>query len=441
MYQHIQKAVVCTLLAGSLALSLIGCESQEDKLKREQAVRAEQKHERQARIVAQLLAGQPVSEQYSKEEICEATDRFGYALQACAEIHQRNSATPTAPEKPGIQSVQQAVSSPLSLSTPLTSSSPNPGAVEVPHQAYLIAPSVITKIFTPEMIGADRAYLEQFTGVARQTRNDMITPGSIVRIYHVNGCDITAYFGGNSTEQSVNALAMDVSAPCTFDLAPFIQEEKPVPVHQLTFGDFDQLMGHGTQYYADCLGLCGNAYDPAVYSHYSASRALGFVEVMASSTRVNDTSAWENIMRAYSGDEWVQERRYNCEPQHYSEQARSLFAKDGLQRIEIGYGLKQHHWLTSDCHKPLPQQVTDMDEEALFLHTMQDLAINAVVSSSDGYANLRLGAGTQFPVIDKIHTGAQLNISHIQDKWAYVVVLDGARPAGWIHLSQITRVN
>lgn len=78
--------------------------------------------------------------------------------------------------------------------------------------------SRIQQIFTLQMLGADRAYLEQFTGVARNTDTYLNQ-----RTYHVSDCDIEVSFAG----ERITALGMRVNEQCTFELAAFISEKQP----------------------------------------------------------------------------------------------------------------------------------------------------------------------------------------------------------------------
>lgn len=207
-----------------------------------------------------------------------------------------------------------------------------------PTEGTASASTLLKQILLPRMIGADRAYLEQFTGVARNTYGNR-------KIYQVQSCELEVTYAGST----VSAMGMDVSEQCTFDLAPFIQEQKPIAAHQLTFGDFDRLMSDHTGYYADCLwSSCGNAYDPAVYSHFSGPHALQFLEIMASTIH-GDQYILGLLMREQMGDDWVLNGQYNCESGRYTPKARELFAQEGIKRIEIGYGLLEHRGLTNDC--------------------------------------------------------------------------------------------
>lgn len=250
--------------------------------------------------------------------------------------------------KPTVKDVPLAATLPeVNLNTPRAQSTTQAIPVSTQPGSPLIA-----QLFIPEMIGVDRAYLEQFTGAARQTQKDVIDPDLIKKTYKVDNCDIDIIFGADV----VVSLGINLSERCTFDLAPFIQEQKSIAAHQLTFGVFDQETSQTSRYYADCLGNCGNAYDPAVYDHFSGSRALQFLEIMVSSTRMNDTYSWERTMRADMGDAWVEDRQYNCEPERYTPKARELFANENIQRIEIGRGLLENHYLLNDCNKTLPEE-------------------------------------------------------------------------------------
>lgn len=313
--------------------------------------------------------------------------------------------------------------------------SPQKPAQEISAPKQSASPA-ITKVFTPDMIGVDRAYLEQFTGIARITDTFFHTAS-----YRVDGCDIKVYFGGPSGG-AVVAFAMDVDEHCTFDLAPFIQKQKPVQVNRLTFGDFDQVIGYYTQYYADCLGLCGNAYDPSVYSHYSGPHALGFLEVMVSSTgSYKGMFAWQEIMQAQKGDEWIIEQRYNCEPQSFTNEAKKLFAHDPIERIEIGYDLLDHHALGRNCGALAQSDAQKLAEEEAELEAIfsPDYIVigHLSVNANDGYANLRSGPGTKHPVLCELPNGSALELIRREGNWYYVALADNLLETGYVHKSQV----
>lgn len=73
------------------------------------------------------------------------------------------------------------------------------------------AQSRLDAVFEPDVLGADRAYLEKFTGVARNT--DTYDNS---KIYKVDGCEVTAYF--DTKNDTVKALRIELSQKCTFNL-------------------------------------------------------------------------------------------------------------------------------------------------------------------------------------------------------------------------------
>ncbi|WP_148113747.1 hypothetical protein [Saezia sanguinis] len=177
------------------------------------------------------------------------------------------------------------------------------------------------------------AYLEQFTGVARNTDTHFNT-----KTYLVDGCELQAGYA----DASITALTLTLSPQCAFDLAPFAisQQAEPIPAHTLTFGTFNNLFGDSVTYYADCLTHCGNAYDPATYALHEGPRATGFLEIMVSSTGPYESAhQWAQVMLEHEGDEWVDETQFNCNPYKYRDVARELYKDQPIEKITIGHEL------------------------------------------------------------------------------------------------------
>jgi hypothetical protein len=131
----------------------------------------------------------------------------------------------------------------------------------------------LAQIFTPDILGANVAYLETITGPAFSTLGTD-------RIYKVDGCEVIV---GDAKGRIANIGIKGMNAHCSFPIAQYFASgyDHPVPNYP-TFGDIKQ--GFGGGFDADCLTLCGNANDPVVTLSYQGSHADNFTNLYAAVT-------------------------------------------------------------------------------------------------------------------------------------------------------------
>jgi hypothetical protein len=143
--------------------------------------------------------------------------------------------------------------------------SPPANAIAVAGYAAGQQQAKLAKIFTPDILGANVAYLETITGPAFRTEGSD-------RTYKVGDCQVIV---GVAKRKIANVGVDGVSPHCSFPIAQYFAEGYDHPVPPLaTFGDIkDGLGGH---YSATCLSLCGNAAAPLVSLTYSGSHADNF---------------------------------------------------------------------------------------------------------------------------------------------------------------------
>lgn len=190
--------------------------------------------------------------------------------------------------------------------------------------------STIAALFSPDMINADRAYVERRTGPAKYVNDDE-------RKYVVGGCNLTIVYKNNA----VRNMAIDeLSSRCTFDLAKFYQQQKPTNAAALTFGAFDKMFG-AISYFPQCLGSCGNSTDPSMTAHYGGSHAEQFYEVQVSNSYPYRGEAagkaFDRLLKALpeaGGDDYSAD----CDPRMEAV-AGGMFATVPVKSIVIGYGL------------------------------------------------------------------------------------------------------
>jgi hypothetical protein len=195
----------------------------------------------------------------------------------------------------------------------------------------LAAPAAtVSAIATPDMLGAQIAYLESKAGPAFKVDGPF-------RTYRLEGCDL----GVISTDgSSISAFRVPVTAGCAgFDLAAFLPNYTLPAFADLTFGAFDAQAVGGT-YTSDCITGCGNATDPFVTDRWTGSHADNFIEVALEAELISDdvidaAFKWADIMRAAEGEDYVLETKFNCDGK-YNEKAVELFAKVRPTAVTIG---------------------------------------------------------------------------------------------------------
>jgi len=150
------------------------------------------------------------------------------------------------------------------ITVAIPTNAPPVNAIAVADYAAARSPQ-LAKIFTPDILGANVAYLETITGPAFRTE-------AAERTYKVDGCQIVV---GVEKGKIANIGVDGVSAHCSFPIAQYFAGGYDHPVPPLpSFGDIkDGLGGH---YGATCLSLCGNAAAPVVWLTYSGSHADNF---------------------------------------------------------------------------------------------------------------------------------------------------------------------
>jgi len=172
--------------------------------------------------------------------------------------------------------------------------------------AYDAAHGALAKVFTPDILGANVAYLEaNVTGPAFST-----TGGD--RIYKVDGCKVIV---GAVKGRIVNVGIDGMSRRCSFPIAQYFASGygHPVPPYP-TFGDIKQ--GFGGAFDADCLALCGNAADPVVSLSYQGSHADNFNNLYAAISigegpALDAYMDWSGKLGAKYGQSYLVEGKYH----------------------------------------------------------------------------------------------------------------------------------
>ncbi len=200
-------------------------------------------------------------------------------------------------------------------------------APTTPVSEALPATSKLQQLFRRDILGAQLPYLEASTGPARNV------VGSD-RTYLVEGCEINVHADG----KTISSIGLArISPKCNVSLKDF-GFDGPMTDH-ITFGMLERI-GFATQYSADCLDSCGNAFDPFAYALVQTPHVNGFVEFRAGANTeiepmLTATMKWADLMRGAKGEDYVTQTRFNCD-QAFNPAASRLFANMKINSIEVG---------------------------------------------------------------------------------------------------------
>ncbi len=181
------------------------------------------------------------------------------------------------------------------------------------------------------MLNAQVAYLEHIAGPAWRVDGKY-------RTYKVSGCIVDVVAESNA----VRSLGLRLNDRCTFDPSLFLGIKLP-SANKMTFGDLDRAWGGG-RFYADCLYLCGNAYDPSVYEHFDGPHAANFIEVNVEAALVSRASVaasekWQAAIQADRSQDFVMKTQFNCTTS-FDQAAHSFFRNIKLTELTVGYDLE-----------------------------------------------------------------------------------------------------
>lgn len=204
----------------------------------------------------------------------------------------------------------------------------------------------MAQLFTLDVLGMNLAYVEKLAGPAMRSHMHQHT-------FRAEGCEFT--LTTDAYDKAVQDMEVQITPSCNLPLEPLLGSfAGPAQrLQDLNFGTLQHALGG--MFYADCLTLCGNAYDPSVYMHTEGPRALGFVEFQLSAQLVDDATLqaahhWAQSMQAGDSEDYVIDTRFNCEPQKYNEVASKAFALVRPHRLRFGHDLDTDRQ-DSSCQK------------------------------------------------------------------------------------------
>lgn len=227
-----------------------------------------------------------------------------------------------------IKEVKSDSSPSAAASVPKAASEPTATA-PVQNISHEASQNKLTKIFQPDMLDADVAYLETITGVAKSTFGNLKT-------YDVDGCTVEVSYSG----KQITSLALELSKSCQINPSKFVSTDLQ-STKNLTFGALDKSLGNTLQYQAVCLGMCGNAIGmDTVSAIHSGLHAENFIDIKVEATPDVNLSPWVETMERQEGSDWVVSRGYNCS-QKYNGIARKTLAKQRINKITFGVELPE----------------------------------------------------------------------------------------------------
>jgi len=210
--------------------------------------------------------------------------------------------------------------------------------VKKPEVEKEVSGNNLESLFTRDLIDVQIAYLENKIGPAKWA-------GESVKTFELrDGCLLETHF---NVAGSVVAVGARITPECNVNVGPFIGKDRLL-ARGLTFGNF----GDADQnvYYADCLGMCGNAFEPSRYSVIENARVLEFIDVAARNwSDYEGANQWWNLMVESEGQNWVQFGNYNCGPNKYNNIARKVLSNSNVEMIYVGRNLPEILGLTSGC--------------------------------------------------------------------------------------------
>ncbi len=185
----------------------------------------------------------------------------------------------------------------------------------------------VKDIFTSEMLYADIKKLRAIAGKPVETHQ---WEDTYYQTYKVGGCSVDVETDG----KVVQALGMDLSPVCTFDLDAMMGSLPHVKAHLATFGDFPD-----GEFFCVCLPplFCNQAESGRVSMEYLGPHSDGYTIAEPSCNYGNSDSAfdaaysWGNHMKTKEGEDFL----VDGDKSKYKGIAYSLFKNVRIERIKF----------------------------------------------------------------------------------------------------------
>jgi|GEM_PF-1069767 len=194
----------------------------------------------------------------------------------------------------------------------------------------------LEEVFNGNMLGVTQRYFESVAGIPIRKFKDTY-------YFAVERCNVQAFI----KDEEVYALRLELTPRCQADLSSFGFNRS---THGLTFGYFTSRDPEPEAQYAldpsfsaDCLMLCGNAYDRSVYAFWEGGDRHDFLEVLLEVKLVGDpaiTAAdkWRDYMQQQTDMEYITKNIFNCDDL-FDGIAANYFENIKVDAITLGYDL------------------------------------------------------------------------------------------------------
>ncbi len=184
---------------------------------------------------------------------------------------------------------------------------------------------------TAEMIGVQRSYFEQISGLAKRVNGNY-------REYDVGGCVVSI---SEDKKQAISSIALgNISSDCTFNAEKIYLKG---PAHKLTFAKLNEV-GNGSGAFEVCLEThCGNLADPVYALAVETPRAMTNIGFTATVEYTDESgeAAWrlkKNIEKRFPGVELYGDYLGKKIPENiYTEMWLKEFGNVHITSIRFGY--------------------------------------------------------------------------------------------------------
>jgi hypothetical protein len=186
-------------------------------------------------------------------------------------------------------------------------------------------------LMNSDTLGSQVAYVEKTIGPAWKIEgND--------RLYKIGPCVVTL----TTNKGKIIAVGMDVNAKCNPNLGDFAGNSNSPKAYPQTFGS-EYASGGIIEYGADCLEMCGNAYDPKLYMIMRGYHANNFIDIFFEALQVNTltiTAAqkWAETLKGQHNEDYVSDTKFNCDTSK-DEAATKILAAAQITHVTIGHNL------------------------------------------------------------------------------------------------------
>lgn len=213
------------------------------------------------------------------------------------------------------------------------------GVIPLSFSKDIVEKSKIDQLVNIEMLGVNQSYFASIAGIPRvsdENSHEFIVDNCLIRT--------------KVQDNKVRNIRLELTSSCDIKLNEIlhnydVSNQRPITPKILA----DANPSISLNYSADCIQLCGSAYEPSIYAHWAGSRADGSLEIMLEMYSNNDeasdaTFTWADHMKSKKGFDYVIDTQFNCDNE-FNDFAHSLFMNVPVNAISIGYDLEYYNEL------------------------------------------------------------------------------------------------